>query len=63
MKCQSGIMIVFGSDFALWRTKKNHSWNVRGREERRPCFSCHLNLALEKTGKWTMVPGAMENST
>ena len=36
------------------------SWNVRGREERRPCFKCHL--AHGKSGKWTMVPGAMENS-
>ena len=36
------------------------SWNVRGKETRRPCFDCHL--ALEKTGMWTMVPEAMENS-
>ena len=35
------------------------SWNVRGREEKRPCFKCHL--ALGKFGKWTMVPGTMEN--
>ena len=35
------------------------SWNVRGSEERRPCFKCHL--AIGKSGKWTMVPGAMEN--
>ena len=36
------------------------SWYVREREERRPCFCCHL--ALGKTGKWTMVPKAIENS-
>ena len=35
------------------------SWNVRGREERRSCFKRHL--ALGKSGKWTMVPGALES--
>ena len=35
------------------------SWNVRGREERRPCFKGHL--ALGKSGKRTLVPGVMEN--
>ena len=34
------------------------SWNVRGTEER-SSIKCHL--ALGKSGKWTMVPGAMEN--
>ena len=35
------------------------SWNVRGSEERRPCFKCHWTIG--KSGKWTMIPGAMEN--
>ena len=36
------------------------SWNVKGREERRSVLNA-MHLALGKSGRWTMVLGALES--